>query len=65
MAADDAWVTTRFAHAPERATWSYEATAPASDLSDQYRARTRNGVMTLSLLRLSAKFLVFTGCLKN
>ena len=50
MAADDAWVTTRFAHAPERATWSYEATAPASDLSDQYRAQAGHGLFRLALL---------------
>ena len=44
MGEDDASVFTRIAHERVSASWSYEATAPASEFRDQYCARARHGL---------------------
>ena len=36
--------TKRIAHGRVSASWSYEATAPASEFTDKYCARARHGV---------------------
>ena len=40
---------TRIAHGRVSASWSYEATAPASDFREQYRAQARHGLFRLAL----------------